>query len=119
MQDIDETVRRYIDMWNTTDGEARRAIIARVWDEEAVSIDPMTLATGHDEIDAMVAAFQRTVPGQTFSRVGEIHTHHDRARFHWQMVDPDGQLRLTGLDCVTLAEDGRIRDLCGFFDGGA
>ena len=119
MQDAAETVRGYFDMWNTTDGADRARIIEQIWTPEAVSVDPMTRATGHGEIDAMVARFQAGAPGAVFSLVGEVQEHNDRLRFHWQMQDAEGVVRLSGLDCVRRADDGRIEDLAGFFDPAA
>ena len=46
MADVTATVEGYIDSWNETDPDRRRAIIARVWTEDASYVDP--LAVGID-----------------------------------------------------------------------
>ncbi|HEX6325395.1 MAG TPA: hypothetical protein VFZ72_02400 [Jiangellaceae bacterium] len=36
-------------------------------------------------------------------------------RFSWEIVDPDGDVALSGIDFGRLAEDGRLAVLQGFF----
>jgi hypothetical protein len=53
--------------------------------------------------------------GRTFEPVGEPDLHHDRLRFEWRMLSPDGAVELSGLDVVHLSSDGRFADSTGFF----
>jgi len=116
MSNIKEIVDGYFTMWNETDDASRKKVIERVWSDNAVSVDPMVRATGHQEIDSMVAKVQESYPGHKFSLVGDIVEHHDRVRFDWRMKNDKGEVQLSGIDCVRLSSDGRIEDLTGFFD---
>ena len=116
MSNAKTLVDRYFTMWNEPNADERRAVISKLWSDEAVSVDPVAHVTGHAEIGAMVSKFQEDYPGHTFALTGDIVEHHDRLRFHWRMLDPQGEVQLSGLDCVRLSGDGRIADLAGFFD---
>ncbi len=119
MKQVNEAIEGYFRMWNEPDPHARRSVIDGVWTETARSVDPLAAVEGRDAIDAMVAGVQESYPGHRFARVGEVRAHHDRAQFAWEMRSPEGAVVLSGIDCVRLAEDGRIEDLAGFFDAAA
>jgi hypothetical protein len=63
MADVTATVEGYIDSWNETDPDRRRAIILRVWTEDASHVDPLAAGEGHEGIDALVAGVQERLPG--------------------------------------------------------
>lgn len=44
-----------------------------------------------------------------------VDTHHGHLRFAWELVGPDGQVAVAGVDVGELAEDGRLRRIVGFF----
>src|SRR5260370_16866907 len=54
MNNLTDLIDRYIAMWNETDSERRREIIARVWTRNASYVDPVLQGEGPAEIDAMV-----------------------------------------------------------------
>ena len=41
MTDTTEIIERYFAMWNETDAERRRGLIAKTWTEDAHYVDPM------------------------------------------------------------------------------
>jgi hypothetical protein len=63
----------------------------------------------------MVDAVQAQYPGHRFGRVSGIDAHHDQLRFAWQLVDPDGAVAAAGIDVGTVAPDGRLQRIVGFF----
>lgn len=111
-----ELIETYIAIWNETDTAPRREMIARAWAPEASYQDPVLEAQGHDAIDAMVGGFHAHFPGLTFVLTGEIEAHHDRLRFTWDLLAPDGSRQAAGTDVAVLAPDGRLLDVTGFFD---
>lgn len=117
MSKVKETVGGYFDMWNEEDSTRRTEIIDRVWTPDATSVDPLAAVQGPDEIAQMVASVQDQFPGHKFSQVGDIHEHHDRVLFRWQMASPEGSVTLSGLDCARVNQDGRFVELTGFFTG--
>jgi SnoaL-like protein len=117
MADVTATVEGYIDSWNETDPDRRRAIIARVWTEDASHVDPLAAGEGHEGIDALVAGVQERLPGTRFSLAGAPDRHHDRVRFTWHLTAAAGGDPLAvGIDFGTVAADGRLRAVTGFLE---
>ena len=113
---IADVVDGYFAMWNETDPAARRAAIAATWSPDARYRDPLFAAAGHDALDAMVVAVHEHYPGCRFRPAGDPDAHHDRARWGWEFVGPDGAaIVASGVDFAALAPDGRLLDVTGFF----
>src|SRR4051812_576429 len=116
MADVSTVVDGYIAMWNETTPEARRAIIAATWSDDASYLDPLMSGEGAVGIDAMVAGAQQQFPGARFELTAGPDHHHDRVRFAWRMLGGgDGELA-RGVDFATVAHDGRLRSVTGFLE---
>lgn len=117
MTDGANVVERYIAVWNETNGGARRELIRRTWSDEASYLDPMFAAEGLEGIDAMVSGFQQSFPDHRFRLSSQVDQHHDRLRFAWELVEPiAGTAIVKGTDFGTVAPDGRLSAITGFFD---
>ncbi len=110
-----ETVEAYMAVWNETDEDKRRALLAKVWAAGATYTDPMAHAAGAEELVALVSGFHTQMPGAKIVQTSAIDEHHGRLRFGWAMKGPDGSTRMEGIDVGELAEDGRLRSILGFF----
>lgn len=115
MSDITTTIDTYLTAWTEADPARRADLIAQVWAADGSLTDPPLAAEGHDAISRMMAALQGQFPGHRFRRASGVDAHHDRFRFAWELVAPDGSVTLAGLDVGELAEDGRLRRITGFF----
>ncbi len=114
----DTIVDAYFDMWNESDAVRRRATIATAWAPEASYVDPMFAADGYEGLDALVAKAQGQFPGHRFRRTTAVDAHHDRVRWGWELVPAAGGAPVAaGVDFATLAPDGRLREVTGFFEG--
>ena len=111
----DALVERYLTAWNSDDPTERRAAIEATWTPDHRFTDPLADATGYDELDGFIAQVRGHYPGATFRLVSAIDTHHDLARWSWDLVTADGTVAAVGHDAVRLADDGRIRLFLGFF----
>lgn len=111
----DTIVEQYFAMWNTDDPSTRRRIIETTWVEEASYVDPLLVADGAEGLDAMVDAVHAQYPGHRFRRTTGVDAHHDRLRFGWELVGPDGSLTVAGVDVAEVAGDGRLATVTGFF----
>lgn len=111
-------ISRYVDVFNTTDSAARRAILDEVFADDCEYIDPHATLRGKSGIDAYVAGVRDQFPTAVFSLAGPIDAHHDQARFTWH-VSVDGAPKPIGIgfDVVTIDRD-RIRRVYGFIDQG-
>jgi hypothetical protein len=114
--DTIELIARYIAAWNETDPARRRALIARVWTEDATYADPMMEGNGHAGIDAMIGGVQAHFPGLRFRLFGAVETHHAHVRFAWELAPEAGEAVAKGTDFAVLANDGRLRSVTGFLD---
>jgi hypothetical protein len=117
MTDAIQLVDRYLDTWNETDPERRRALLADTWTDDGAYLDPLAAGAGLDGIDAVIAGVQQQFPGHRFRLAAGPDAHHDRVRFTWQLYGPDGAGPLaTGVDFGILAADGRLRSVTGFLE---
>jgi hypothetical protein len=116
MSEFTQIAERYIAMWNETDPATRRTIIEEVWSSNAQYIDPMASATGHQEIDATVAAVQAQFPDLVFRLASTVDAHHDLARFGWELGPMQGDALVAGFDVAQRGPDGRLGLVLGFLD---
>jgi hypothetical protein len=63
----------------------------------------------------MVKAVHAKYPGHKFKRTSDVDAHHDRARFAWELGLEGGPFLVKGIDFATLAADGRLQAVTGFF----
>jgi hypothetical protein len=118
--DVTTVIEDYIAIWNEPDADRRRSLISRVWTADARYLDPMMEGHGPDGIDAMIAGAQSQLPGHRFRLAAAPDAHHDRVRFSWHLVGPDGGSPVAiGHDFATLDGDGRLCDVTGFLEPAA
>jgi hypothetical protein len=115
VSDVTTTIDTYLAMWNEPDATRRLEHIRRAWAEDGHYVDPALEADGHEGLDDMVAGVHVQFPGHRFRRTSGIDAHHDEVRFAWELVAPDGTITVAGVDVGTLASDGRLSRITGFF----
>ena len=115
MNDLTATVDTYLAAWNARDPARRAELIGEVWSEEGQLIDPPLAAEGRQAISEMAEAMHQHYVDHNFTRVSDVDSHHGSLRFAWELVGPDGQVTVTGLDVGEMAEDGRLARITGFF----
>ena len=115
MSELTTTIDTYLAAWNETDPARRAELIEQVWATDGRLIDPPLASEGHAGISEHIAALHAQFPGHRFRRASGVDTHHDTVRVAWELVAPDGSVALTGLDFGTLAADGRLQRVTGFF----
>jgi hypothetical protein len=120
MSDPTQTVQSYIAMWNETDADERRELVAQTVTEDASYLDPVMAGAGIDGISEMIGGAQQQFPGHRFTLVGGPDAHHDRVRFTWSLAAADGGDPVAiGVDFATVADDGRMRAITGFLEPAA
>jgi len=112
-------IDRYIAMWNATDAEDRRDLVAGAWTETGSYVDPQLDGQGHAGIDAMVASVQERFPNHRFRRISDVDAHKDRVRFAWELAAEGEAPLVRGVDFGVLSADGRLQSITGFFDPAA
>ena len=116
MSDYESIVKRYIEVWNETDPQARRVAIDALFTEDVTFVDPMAAARGQSEIDWMIGGVQAQFPGFVITPLGAVDGHHDQARFGWELGPAGEPAPIAGFDVVTTDGDGRINQVLGFLD---
>lgn len=112
---IEKVVRRYIESWNETNAEKRRAILREVFADDCGYTDPHVDARGVEAVDAFIGAVQKQYAGLVFTLGGAVDAHHQQARFTWHAGPPGAGPLAIGFD-VAIFEQGRIRHVYGFID---
>jgi hypothetical protein len=115
MDACNDLVDRYIALWNETDPERRRRLVAGTFSDRASYLDPLMASEGLAAIDHMVEAVQERFPGHRFRRAGAVDGHHDRIRFGWELTSADGLVVARGTDFAAVAAD-RLATVTGFID---
>lgn len=110
-----DLVGKYISVRNEPEAQARRAMIDDVFTAQAVYVDPTVTADGVAAIDRYIADAQQNFTGMHFTH-GAVLTHHDAVHFSWEVGPSDSAPVVSGSD-VAFLEDGRIKQLYGFFNG--
>ncbi|MEV4568988.1 nuclear transport factor 2 family protein [Nonomuraea sp. NPDC049419] len=116
MSDRNELVERYLAAWNEIRPDARQALIADVFAEDATYTDPVVAVRGRDGLNATIAAVQEQFEGLRFSLGGPVDAHHDIARFTWHLGAAGADPLVIGFDVVVIGDDGRISQVLGFLD---
>ena len=115
MSDVTTIVDDYLAALSEGDPDERGRLVSRAWDEDGRFVDPLLDVQGHQAIGDIAVAVRDQFPGHTFRRTSGIDVHHDRVRFTWALVGPDGAVALSGIDVGEVSGDGRLRQIVGFF----
>jgi SnoaL-like domain len=113
-KDATAVVDAYFAMWNEADAAKRAQQIQKAWADSGHYLDPSRDAEGHTALSEMVEVARGQFPGFTLRRSSGIDAHHDRIRFMWEAVAPDGSVPIKGVDFGELAPDGRLQRITGF-----
>jgi SnoaL-like domain len=116
MPDFNDLVGKYIAAWNQTDAAARRGLIGEIWAADGRYIDPLADVAGPDQFDAVIGAVQQQFPGMQFRLAGPVDTHHDQARFTWELAPDGADAVVVGFDVARRDQEGRLALVLGFLD---
>lgn len=119
MTDTDTLVHSYIAMWNESDVNRRRDLVAQTVTDDAEYVDPAMEGAGIDGIVTMIGAAQQQFPGHRFALHAGPEQHHDRLRFSWSLAADGAAPAAIGTDVAVLSGDGRMRSITGFLDPAA
>ena len=116
--DLEANVDAYVDAWNETDPEQRSSYLLACWAEEGVFKDAMSYVSGRAALDEHIASAQSYLRGAKLTRSGPVQLCHDRVRFGWRIIGPDGAPFAQGTNYGEMTADGKIVCMVGFWDHG-
>ena len=111
----DEAVATYGAAWSEADEAKRRELLDEAWADDGTYLDPTGRADGRDALVTHIAGFLQMMPGHRIDLASGVDAHDGYVRFAWKMVGPDEQTVMEGVDFGTLADDGKIKSIVGFF----
>jgi SnoaL-like domain len=114
--DFANLAQRYIDAWNESDANVRRAAVDALFSEDATYVDPVASAEGREALTALIGAVQEQFGGFTFRLAGTVDGHHNQLRFGWELGPAGSPAPVVGFDVAVVDEAGRIRAVLGFLD---
>lgn len=109
----DATWKRYAAIWSLKEQE-RDIELAACLAADATYCDPNGLIEGPAGLSTYMGQFQQSVPDAQFQIQSVLH-HHGRSLANWALRGPDGALLQAGTSFATLAGDGRLQHISGFF----
>lgn len=112
---LTELLDQHLEAYGQPDAAVRGPVVRRIWAADGRLVDPPLEGQGHDAIAALGDAVAQHFPGHTFVRTTAVDAHHEFARYGWELRGPDGAAAISGIDVVTIAEDGTIAQVVGFF----
>jgi hypothetical protein len=113
--DITTAIDIHLAAYCDPDPERRCELIASVWHTDGALIDPPFEGAGHNEIAAMADVVLTHYTDHTFRRTTNVDSHHNFARYAWELVDTDGTVAVGGTDIVEFDDAGRLVRVIGFF----
>lgn len=106
----------YLASWHEADPDKRAALVEQAWAPGARMVDPLLDLTGYEQLATLAPLLAEHYPGHQIRRTSEVDAHHGFCRFSWELAGPDGNAVMTGIDVCSIAEDGRLQGVAGFFD---
>jgi len=106
--------KRYARIWSSEPGIRATELEACLADTCSYC-DVNGLIEGRESLSIYMDGFQQNVPGGKFEILSVIH-HHGRMLADWSLLGPRGAVLQTGRSFATIAADGRLQNITGFFD---
>lgn len=110
-----DVLTAYIDAWSEPDPDRRDALLRVAWSEEGIYRDPQMETKDRQALSDYIGTVHERMPGSHLAYTSGVSRHHAHIYFSWQLVTADGKVALKGVDFGSLAADGRLRQIVGFF----
>ena len=114
MSDVPSVLQTYFQMWNERDLDRAFELLEATVTDDILFVDPRDSHTGRAAMEHNVERFNRAFPTARIAFASGVDGHHARYRYSWH-IHMNDELLLEGFDVSTLAADGRIQRVDGFF----
>jgi uncharacterized protein YndB with AHSA1/START domain len=109
-------VDRWFTAWSDRNEETRARTLGEIATPHVRLRDRFSLVDGLTDLLPHIAAAQRFMPGLTMARDGAVRQCQGMVLADWQVTAADGTPRGRGTNVFTLAADGRIASVTGFWN---
>lgn len=100
--------------WNERDATRRMQLLELACTDDLFMRTPGRTIRGREALDALIADFQRRMPGHRAVLSGAVEVQGDLVRYVGVVEDPTGAQSGETFDAAECAEDGRLRVLLTF-----
>jgi uncharacterized protein YndB with AHSA1/START domain len=114
-RDAASRVDAWFGAWAEADAEARTTALGGIATAEVRMRDRFSCVEGIADLAAQIGGAQRFMPGVRLVRDGDARHCQGVVLVDWNAVGPDGQPRGRGTNVFTLAPDGKIESVTGFW----
>jgi hypothetical protein len=111
---LEELITVYCKAWSEPERALREQLLNRVWADDGTYTDPTAHVVGRKELVEHIGKFFEQFPGARIVPSSVVDAHHEKLRFNWRLVLPDGKVLLEGIDFGELSADGKLRRIVGF-----
>jgi len=115
MSDKQRTWECYVSAWKEATADGKAAALRRSASPACVYQDPLTIASGHDQLIAYMQDLHRQVPGAHFITTWFL-AHHDVSIAKWNMASGDGTVIGDGVSYGRYDAHGMLVGMTGFFE---
>lgn len=112
---IEDVLQAYGQAWAETDTSKCQTLLETCWAEDGVYCDPTGEAVGRTALLHHIGGFHQQMPDHSMTLTSGVNAHHNHIYFSWRLADPDGNVVVDGVDFGTLDNDGKIKQIIGFF----
>lgn len=110
-----ETIDHWHALWSETDPAARESRLAAIAAPDVRFEDRFSAVVGAEDLLPHIAATQKFMPGLSLARDGDIRHCQGVVLADWVARLADGTERARGTNVFTIAADGRIESVTGFW----
>lgn len=113
--DLQQALTSYVAAWNEADPGKRLELLERCWSDGGRYMDPAGTAHGREQLSGYIGQFHDRMPGARIELISGASEHNARIYFKWQLITADGIVKIDGVDFGSIARDGRLQEIVGFF----
>jgi hypothetical protein len=116
MVTLPDCFAKLLTAWNEPDPAKMRKLVEAALTVDVTFTDPDNQIVGIEAFVEMVKVFREEEGTAQLVPTSGVDMHHDRARYSWALLRPDGT-RFEGFDAVAVdLKQGKICRIDGFFD---
>jgi len=109
-----ESLDKMLAIWNAQDADGIRRLTFEALETNVHFVDPNYNIMGREAFINMVHAVHKQIPGAIYSHVGNIDSHNNHHRYHWD-IHMGEKLVMSGFDVTETNDAGKVVKVIGFF----